>query len=126
MRKWKPAFPFSHLPIYPTVSREANGMKRMARVFALASGTGILCGAAVHPALAHSASDLSGLQLAITAPVLEPDDSTVTLTVLFHDGNIRSIALFVDGKQIDKETVTTHKGKGSIAFRLDKSLLAEG
>ncbi|HZT41880.1 MAG TPA: stalk domain-containing protein [Chthonomonadaceae bacterium] len=101
-------------------------MKRMARAIALASGTGILCGAAVVPALAHDASDWSGLHLAITAPVLEPDDSTVTLTVLFHDGNIRSIALFVDGKQIDKETVTTHKGKGSISFRLDKSLLAEG
>ena len=101
-------------------------MNRMARVFTLASGAGILCGATVTPALARSAPDLSGLQLAITAPVLELDDSTVTLTVLFHDGNVRSIALFVDGKQIDKETVRTHKGKGSITFRLDKSLLAEG
>src|SRR5215472_6401605 len=88
-----PLYPWSHLP---DRTREANRMNRMARVFTLASGAGILCGATVTPALARSAPDLSGLQLAITAPVLELDDSTVTLTVLFHDGNVRSIALFVD------------------------------
>ncbi|HLV80997.1 MAG TPA: Ig-like domain-containing protein, partial [Chthonomonadaceae bacterium] len=101
-------------------------MNRMARVFALAGSAGIFCGGATTSALARSGPDWGGLQLSIAAPVLELDDTTVTLTVLFHDGNIRSIALFVDGKQIDKETVHTHKGKGSISFRLDKSLLAEG
>lgn len=101
-------------------------MNRMACVLALAGGTGIAYGAAAYPATAEVAPANSGLQLSVAALDSDPTDATLTLKVNFRGANIQSIALYMDGKQIDQEAIITKKGKGVIHFKLDRTLLAQG
>ena len=93
-------------------------MNRMACVYALAAGTGLLFGPmTANTALAEPLRVSGGLQIAVSAQNTGAANSTLDVT--FKGGAIHAIELYLDGVLVNKQAIHTRDGHGVISFSLD-------
>ena len=93
-------------------------MNRMACVYALAAGTGLLFGPmTANTALAEPLRISGGLQIAVAAQ--NSGGANSTLDVTFKGGAIHTIELYLDGVLVNKQGIHTRDGHGVISFSLD-------
>ncbi len=91
-------------------------MNRMACVYALATGAGLLFGpATANTALAEPLRAAGGLQIAVAAQ----NSSAATLDVSFKDGKVDAVELYLDGVLVNRQAVHTREGRGIISFSLE-------